>query len=177
MQVGQVWLGVGANVPGAWGPPAASLARLLLEFDHRGIRVVSRSSLYATAPLGQPRQPRFLNAVVGVRTSLGPVALLAGLKRLERVAGRSLGRRWGPRPLDIDILDYGGRRIGVGRDTRQRGRLVLPHPGLPDRGFVLVPLAEAAPGWRHPVLCCSARDLLRRQPRCARDVVRVGPWL
>lgn len=177
MQIGQVWLGVGANVPGAWGAPVASLARLLLELDQRGIRVVSRSSLYATAPFGQPRQPQFLNAVVRVRTSLGPVALLAGLKKLERVAGRRLSGRWGPRPLDIDILDYGGRRIGTGRDTRQRGRLLLPHPGLPDRGFVLVPLAEAAPGWRHPVLCCSARDLLRRQPRCARGVVRVGPWV
>lgn len=177
MRVGMVWLGVGANVSGAWGQPQASLAQLLTEFERSDLRVMARSSLYATSPVGHARQPRFLNAVVGVRTSLGPASLLTKLKRMERGAGRRLGGRWGPRPLDIDILDFGGRRVGVGRDTSRAGRLLLPHPGIPDRGFVLVPLAEAAPAWRHPVFDCTARDLLRRRPHLARGVIRAGPWL
>jgi len=102
-------------------------------------RVVARSSLYRTAPIGYVDQADFLNQVIAVRTSLAPHDLLDVIQDLERAAGRERGVRWGPRTLDIDILWYDGQRV----DSE---RLQLPHPRLAERRFVLEPLAELAPG-------------------------------
>lgn len=168
-----VWLALGANVGGTWGKPSETLDRVLLELERLGCRVVARSDLYATAPMGRKRQPNFLNSVIGVTVSAGPAALLRMLKQLERQAGRRSRGHWDPRPLDIDILDYGGRMIGGACQTRIGRPLQLPHPGIASRGFVLVPLAEVAPAWRHPRLGCGASDLLRRQSGLRRGVLRV----
>jgi 2-amino-4-hydroxy-6-hydroxymethyldihydropteridine diphosphokinase len=94
---------------------------------------------------------------------------------LERKAGRRAGRPQGPRPLDIDILDYGGRRLGWPGRGRRRARLVLPHPEAHRRAFVLVPLAQVAPHWRHPVLGASARALLDRLGWKGRQQVVASP--
>ena len=156
-------LGLGANISGAWGTPTQTLLRALDELGQLGLQPLYRSRLYRTKPVGPGRQPPYLNAVVMSQASLPPMALLRGLKGLEKRAGRRGGRRWGPRPLDLDILDYGGRRLGwppAGR--RRRGGLILPHPEAHRRAFVLLPLAEIAPHWRHPVLGLSAQALLRR---------------
>ena len=120
------------------------------------------SDFFRTKPVGGGRQPDYLNAVVLTQAKLAPAALLRLTKGLERQAGRRPGRRLGPRPLDIDILDYGGRRQGWPGRARGRARLVLPHPEAHRRAFVLVPLAQVAPRWRHPVLGASARTLLGR---------------
>jgi 2-amino-4-hydroxy-6-hydroxymethyldihydropteridine diphosphokinase len=96
-----------------------------------------------------------------VEAQRAPAWILRLLKRLERRAGRRLGRTWGPRPLDIDILDYGGRRLGW-PCRKRRGGLVIPHPEAHRRAFVLAPLAEIEPQWRHPVLGVTARVLLAR---------------
>jgi 2-amino-4-hydroxy-6-hydroxymethyldihydropteridine diphosphokinase len=98
---------------------------------------------------------------------VAPAALLRLIKRIERRAGRRLGVRWGPRCLDIDILDNGGRRLGWPRRRRQQGRLMLPHPEMHLRAFVLVPLLEVDPHWRHPTLAVSGRTLLARLPRAS----------
>lgn len=99
--------------------------------------VVRCSSLYESAPVGPGRQGPYLNAVLEARTGLPPLGLLVELKRLEARAGRRPGPRWGPRPLDIDILAYGRRRIS--------GRLLrVPHPLARRRPFVAVPRAELA---------------------------------
>lgn len=102
-------------------------------------RVIARSSLYRTAPVGYADQPDFLNQVVALRTTLAPHDLLDATQGLERAAGRERGVRWGPRTLDIDLLWYDGIRV-------DDERLQLPHPRLGDRRFVLEPLAELAPG-------------------------------
>jgi 2-amino-4-hydroxy-6-hydroxymethyldihydropteridine diphosphokinase len=120
-------------------------SRLLLEEavhaldDLPHTRVVARSSLYRTAPVGYVDQPDFLNQVIALRTTLAPHDLLDVTQDLERAAGRERGRRWGPRTLDIDLLWYDGMRL-------DDERLQLPHPRLEDRRFVLEPLAELAPG-------------------------------
>ena len=101
------------------------------------------ASLYRTAPVGAVPQPDFLNTAVTGTTDLPPERLLAAAKAFERAAGRRAGPRHGPRPLDIDLLLYGDL-------TSDDPGLTLPHPGLPHRRFVLVPLAEIAPGWRVP---------------------------
>jgi 2-amino-4-hydroxy-6-hydroxymethyldihydropteridine diphosphokinase len=120
------------------------------------------SRVFSTAPQGPGLQVRYLNAVALVAAPLPPAALLRLLKRIERDAGRRSGPKWGPRPLDLDILDYGGWRIGWPPRRRQRGQLILPHPEMDARAFVLVPLLEVAPHWRHPVLGLGVRALLAR---------------
>jgi 2-amino-4-hydroxy-6-hydroxymethyldihydropteridine diphosphokinase len=123
---------------------------------------VRSSSLYSTAPEGLGRQARYFNAVVAVEASVAPAALLRIVKQIERKAGRRLGRHWGPRPLDIDLLDFGGRRIGRPHGRRRPGQLLLPHPEMHRRAFVLLPLQEIAPSWRHPRLGVRAATLLAR---------------
>jgi 2-amino-4-hydroxy-6-hydroxymethyldihydropteridine diphosphokinase len=162
--VSTLFLGVGANVDGAWGSPASTLRRARRELSAAGLDIVASSRAYATVALGPGRQRPYLNAVLIARSNLPPGALLRLAKRIERQAGRRLGARWGPRALDIDLLDYGGRRLGWPPRRRHRGRLILPHPEMHVRAFVLVPLLEVAPFWHHPVLGMAAHSLLARLP-------------
>jgi len=107
--------------------------------DLPGTRVVARSGLYRTAPVGYIDQPEFLNQVVALRTRLAPHSLLDVTQGLERAAGREAGPRWGPRTLDLDLLWYDGTQV-------DDALLQLPHPRMEERRFVLEPLAELAPG-------------------------------
>ena len=155
-------LALGANRDGAWGDPRKNLARALSELQAAGVTIVRVSHLYRTPPVGSGRQPSYLNAVAVASSALGPTSLLRLLKRLERRAGRRVRPPLQPRPLDIDILDLGGRRLNWPAPGRKRRGLVLPHPLLHQRAFVLVPLLEIAPHWLHPVLGVHVRTLLAR---------------
>jgi 2-amino-4-hydroxy-6-hydroxymethyldihydropteridine diphosphokinase len=131
------------------------------------VTVLAVSDLYETAAMGQTRQPPYLNAVALVATSLPAPSLLRLLKQIEVQAGRRGGRPWGMRTLDLDILDYKGLRRNwakakQGAPHRRRHALILPHPGLDQRAFMLKPLLDVAPDWHHPVLKLSARELWRR---------------
>lgn len=170
-----IWLGLGANVRGSWGAPPETLARALSELDALGLRIIAASQRFATSPVGVTRQPPFHNAVIGIQCTHSPFAVLLTLKRLERRAGRRTVMRWGPRPLDIDILDYRGIVVRRGQKTTCPGLLVLPHPQMHRRGFVLVPLVSIAPGWRHPLTKLAARDALKRSPSLRRGVKVMGP--
>ena len=167
-----IWISLGANIPGTWGEPVVSLRRALAEFGNAGFHIFARSPLYRTQALGSGRQPHYLNMVIGIRGSISPAMLLRLLQRLERRAGRRKRGHWQPRPLDLDILDFGGRIIGRWGYRRSEGQLLLPHPELHRRGFVLVPFAAVASAWRHPVLGLSACQVLARSPRLARGVER-----
>ena len=121
----------------------------------RQTRLVLRSSLYSSTPLGPVAQPDFVNAVAGLLTEIEPDALLAALKDLEARLGRARPVvRWGPRRIDLDLLVHGTERSDV-------DALRLPHPGIAERAFVLVPLAEIAPDLDVPGLG-RVRDLLAR---------------
>ena len=115
------------------------------------------ASLYRTAAVSPVPQPDYLNTAVLARTSLEPGELLALAKALELAAGRRPGVRFGPRPLDIDLLLYGGRQSSA-------PELTLPHPRLRERRFVLEPLAEIAPDLRVPPDGATVRELLARLP-------------
>jgi 2-amino-4-hydroxy-6-hydroxymethyldihydropteridine diphosphokinase len=141
------------------------LARAQRELEAAGVRILRVSRLYRTPPVGSGRQPSYLNAVIVAKASAGPASLLRLAKRLERQAGRRATPPLQPRPLDIDILDFGGRRLNWPARRRVRGRLVLPHPLLHQRAFVLVPLLDVAPRWSHPVLGLGAQSLLARLSR------------
>jgi 2-amino-4-hydroxy-6-hydroxymethyldihydropteridine diphosphokinase len=118
------------------------------------------SSLYATSPVGGPPQPDFLNAVIFLETSLTPEELLKHLHGIENLLGRQRSIHWGPRTLDLDLLALGA----VTRASEDPKQLQLPHPRLQDRQFVLVPLLEVAPNWKHPVLRQSVEALLEKCP-------------
>jgi len=148
-----VFLSLGANV----GDREANLRAALQGLEGRGFHVTALSSLYLTEPVDAPPQAWFLNAVAGGETALSPEALLQACLDTERALGRVRDVPRGPRTIDLDLLLHGG-------EVRDTPGLVLPHPRLPERRFVLVPLVELAPGARHPVLGLTAAEMLRRCP-------------
>ena len=183
-------LGLGANMQSAWGPPIHTMLRVTHLLGVYRIDVKGQSPIYESEPLGVRAQANFANAVVVADTSLPPQALLRTLKSLERSAGRRSKQRWGPRPLDIDILDYAGLvthwpavkprsllhlarsqapRERAAARTSLRPPLVLPHPQLHLRAFALQPLVDIMPRWHHPVTGESAAQLLNALPRDARS--------
>jgi 2-amino-4-hydroxy-6-hydroxymethyldihydropteridine diphosphokinase len=135
--------------------------------DHGQLKLLAASRIYETAPVGPSGQPPYANAVAAFLTSLPPEALLRRLKQIEAQAGRRGGRPWGERTLDLDLIDYKGLVRGwAGTQPRWAMAgprpLILPHPLVQKRPFVLRPLLDVAPEWRHPVLKKSARQLWRR---------------
>ncbi len=150
MDLNHVFIGLGGNL----GDVRKSFETARQELDrYAGIRVLRSSLLYVTPPVGPQDQNDFLNAVVSIRTSLTPLALLELLQGLETRAGRTREVRWGPRTLDLDILSYND----VCLETRT---LSLPHPRMHERQFVLRPLCDIAPDWQHPILKKTASVLL-----------------
>jgi len=146
-----VFLGLGSNL----GDREAALEGALGRLGERGFRVTRRSSLWLTEPVGGPPQGLFLNAVAEGDTALRPEALLEACLATEREMGRVRVERNGPRTIDVDVLFFGDER-------RSSPGLVIPHPRLHERRFVLEPLAEIAPGFVHPVLGLTVRELLAR---------------
>ena len=157
-----ILIGIGSNLEGPWGTPNETVRRAFAALDEAPLRLLKASRAILTAPHGWTDQPDFVNAVAEIATGLEPQPLLARLHDIERSAGRQRTLHWGPRTLDLDLLDHHGLVI-TGDDGLEAGRpLVLPHPGIPERAFVLKPIVEIAPDWRHPVLGVTATELLRR---------------
>lgn len=155
------YLGLGGNL----GDPRENIDAAIQMLRRSGVRIVRKSSLYRTEPVGFARQPWFLNRAIAIRTDLSPWKLLAEAKAIEIELGRHPGPRNGPRPIDIDILLAEGTIL-------RTASLEIPHPRLSERRFVLVPLVEIAPDLVHPVLKKSIRSILRRCPDKS-EVVRI----
>jgi 2-amino-4-hydroxy-6-hydroxymethyldihydropteridine diphosphokinase len=149
-----ILIGIGGNLPSArYGPPRETLPAALAQLEASGIAVIACSSWYHTEPVPASAQPWFINAVASLETDLNASGLLERLQAVEARFGRTPRKPNAARVLDLDLLDYCGQ---VTNSTR----LVLPHPRLHERRFVLVPLAEIAPSWRHPVLRLTATQIL-----------------
>jgi len=138
-----VIVALGCNDKGAWTDCREALEAALARFRSEGIDIVARSSWWRSAAWPDPNDPPFLNGVVIVRTEHEPHALMAALGRIEEAFGRQRGLPNAPRTLDLDLIAYG-------RLTGMLGSLVVPHPRAAERRFVMGPLAEIAPDWRHP---------------------------
>ena len=156
------FLGLGSNL----GRRSANLARARRLLEKAGLEIAKASSVYETEPVDLPGQPLFLNQVIEVRTALGPPALLRLARSVEAALKRVPTVAKGPRTLDVDILLAGDRVI-------ETPDLIVPHPRLHLRNFVLVPLAEIASGIRHPVLGRTVGELAAASPDRA-SVVKLG---
>ena len=150
---GPVYLGLGSNL----GDRATALVRARGLLQVKGFSTLARSSTWLTEPVGGPPQGWFLNEVLGGETALSPEELLAVCLATERELGRVRGERFGPRTIDVDVLFYEDLR-------RDSPGLVLPHPRLHERLFVLAPLSEIAPHLRHPVLGLTVTEMRARCP-------------
>ena len=133
------YVGLGSNLSNELGTPVEHLQQALTSMrEHQDIRHVNASSFYASAPMGPQDQPDFVNAVAGFETTLSPTELLSWCQQLETTAKRARLRRWGERSLDVDILLYSDIQV-------HEAHLTIPHAGLSERNFVLIPLQELAP--------------------------------
>ncbi len=154
-----ILVGLGGNLPSPrYGPPRATLEAALARMEAQGIRVLRRSRFYRTAPVPASDQPWFVNAVAAVETGLAPDALLAALLGIEAEFGRVRTVPNAPRVLDLDLLAYHEVVSAPGAVPE------LPHPRLAARAFVLLPLAEIVPDWRHPASGKDVATLIRALP-------------
>jgi len=178
-------IALGANATSAAGVPEKTLLSALRALAEAGLTPVAVSRFYRSPAFPAGSGPDFVNAAALVRTGLGPAEILARLHAIEAAHGRVRAERWGPRTLDLDLLLAGDAVLPDAATLRhwmalpaaaQRGTapevLILPHPRLADRGFVLAPLAEILPLWRHPVTGASVRQMLDSLPAAATEGLR-----
>lgn len=156
------YVALGSNL----GDRDANLAFAVSSLDAApGVDRLAVSSVFETDPVGPPGQRAYLNAVVSLSTRLAPRPLLERLLAIERAAGRERGEHWGPRVLDLDLLLHGSYEV-------DEPGLVIPHPRLHERAFVLEPFADLAPEALHPKLGLSIAELAAK----VRDPAAVRPW-
>ena len=155
-----IFVALGANLPSArFGPPRASCEAAVAALEAAGLRVIARSRWYRSAPVPPSDQPDYVNGVVAIETALAPAALLARLHEIERAFARERSIPNAARTLDLDLIAFHDR-VSEGEE----GGPILPHPRLAERAFVLLPLQELAPAWRHPRSGIPIADLVRALP-------------
>lgn len=156
-----ILIALGANLPSHAGSPAQTLRASLAMLSENAVNMVSVSPFYASLAWPNPSDPSFVNAVARVETPLDPAALMELLAEIENRFGRVRKTRNAPRTLDLDLLDYHGRV--------SQGPPVLPHPRIETRDFVLVPLRDVAPDWRHLKSGKSVDELIAALPSVSAD--------
>ena len=156
----QTAIALGSNI----GDRLGTIRQAVMLLEERSLRISASSDVFETPPWGMENQPRFLNACVLAETDILPRALLELLLNIESDLGRIRRYKWGPREIDLDLLFYDDQVFN-------ESGLVLPHPQMHRRAFVLVPLVQIAPDWRHPVLGKSIRELAGSLDACS--IIRI----
>jgi len=160
-----ILIALGSNLPSKAGGPRETLRVALDALAENGIAVNAVSPFYETPAWPDPDDPRYVNAVALVTSDLAPQALMERLQVIETSLGRERSARNAPRTLDLDVIDYDGRV--------EEGPPILPHPRMISRAFVLLPLFDIAPNWRHPVTGESVAALIAKLSGGTEDVVRL----
>ncbi|MEL6522848.1 MAG: 2-amino-4-hydroxy-6-hydroxymethyldihydropteridine diphosphokinase [Pseudomonadota bacterium] len=166
-------IALGSNVTSVFGPPAETIAAAIARLNANFLKLAAESRLYETPCFPKGAGPDYVNAVVKVETSLNQNELLAHLNRIEADFDRRRTGRWASRTLDLDIVDYGGkiapdhvtqlhwRSLPIDKQrTISPDKLILPHPRIQDRAFVLIPLADVAKDWVHPATGETVQELI-----------------
>jgi 2-amino-4-hydroxy-6-hydroxymethyldihydropteridine diphosphokinase len=155
-----ILIALGANLPSRAGGPSDTLRAAIASLGARGITVESQSGFYLSPAWPDPTDPAFVNAVVRVKTALAPAELLRLMHEIEDFFGRERGARNAPRVLDLDLIDYDGR-VEQGPPERAGSR-----------GFVLIPLRDVAPNWRHPLSGRTVSELIGALPQAEVTLLR-----
>lgn len=181
------FIALGANLPSPIGPPHQTLIAALLDLHaHPEIQLDRISRLFTTPAFPEGSGPDYVNACARLQTTLEPEALLAVLHKIEARFGRRRdGTRWGARGLDLDLLAMGGAILPDAETARtwrdlpsekqhvtSPDHLILPHPRMHERAFVLVPLADIAGDWHHPMLGMDTANMLAALPKAAQADIR-----
>ncbi|WP_324751496.1 2-amino-4-hydroxy-6-hydroxymethyldihydropteridine diphosphokinase [Roseovarius sp. Pro17] len=180
-----ILVALGGNLPSEVGSPADTLRVALGALADEGAQVLAVSAFYATPCFPAGAGPDYVNAAARLAMNASPDEVLAMLHRIEARFGRERVQRWGRRTLDLDLIAYGAQVLPdvqtyaewralppATQEQRAPDRLILPHPRMHERAFVLIPLADVAPDWRHPVLGVTVREMVARLPVDAvREVV------
>lgn len=186
-QLKEYLIALGANLPSRAGAPADTLHAALAALEQAGAQIRAVSAFYNTPCFPPGAGPDYVNAAACIATQTGPVEVLEILHSVEAQFGRERVQRWGRRTLDLDLIAGGNivlpdrrihanwRDLPVEKQLRATpDQLILPHPRVQDRAFVLIPLADIAPDWRHPVLDRTVRQMVDALPSEAqKEVVRL----
>ena len=155
------FIGIGANLPGpGCATPRATCEAAIKALVQAGLKVESQSSWYRSAPVPASSQPWYINGVISIEISIEATALITVLQDVENKFGRTRTTRNAARSLDLDLIAYANLVSGWKKEASDK--LILPHPRMSERGFVLLPLQEIAPNWCHPVFKTSLEELISR---------------
>lgn len=178
-------IGIGGNLAGQMDSPSAQVNAAIERISQAGLEVSRSSRLFLTPCFPKGAGPDFVNAAIVCETNRAPAEVMALLHDVEQTAGRSRRTRWEARVIDLDLLGYGDRvlpdldgytawaQLSLDQQMRQTpDQIILPHPRMHERAFVLVPLHDVAPDWRHPVLGVSVAEMYAALPQHEIDEIR-----
>ena len=166
-----IFIGIGSNLPSEFGDRFKNINLAMSFLQEKGIKLLKKSSFYESFSQPNKNDPKFLNVIISVETSLSPVELMLFLISIEEKLGRKRGKKNDPRTCDIDIIDYKGKSI---RSNFVNLDLTIPHKSMLNRNFVLYPLKEICPYWAHPINKKNIDVLIKNLKTTNNDITKLS---